>query len=123
MSREVPKMLPRRGFGRHESLRAEVELPATGPDLSGRHHPKYVAAFRVKMRGERCQCPEQRACLRYGAEVHHELRGIHKDDRTIVWLSKHCHDERGAAGGIAMADAMLAQAFRNFMAYLDGGMR
>lgn len=55
-----------------------------------RQQPKYKKWLKGKMHGQHCQCPDP-SCWRGGAQIHHELRGAHKDDRAICWLSLHCH--------------------------------
>lgn len=64
------------------------QLPAFKP--WERSQPAYVAWFRKTMAGEPCQC-EGLGCAGLGQERHHESRGANKDDRTLVWLSSHCH--------------------------------
>lgn len=93
---------------------------------SGPHNPRYVAAFRAKMAGERCQCPG--SCLGPGEQVHHEPGGIAKDDRSIVWLSRYCHHDirelnLGWPGGgyapVQFRAALRAAAADSWLAYLD----
>ncbi len=47
----------------------------------------YVDFVNEKAKGM-CQC----GCGRKADDIHHTLRGIYKDDRSIVAISRHCHN-------------------------------
>lgn len=64
-----------------------------------RSQPAYLAWFRTTFETDRCQCPDP-TCRRPGEQAHHELFGCDKDDRTLVWLSLHCHAIRHSEQGI-----------------------
>ncbi len=69
--------------------KAEVPQPLDGFEPWNSSQPAYDKWFRKRMKGQPCQC----GCHRIGSQVHHEDRGAHKDDRTIVWLSRRCHHD------------------------------
>ena len=85
MYQRPSKVLPRGGVD-HEDVGPPERVKEFCP--WSRKQPAYVAWFKKRFAGERCQC----GCGRPGEERHHEKRGAHKDDRTLVWLSSKCHN-------------------------------
>lgn len=77
-----------------EVLDTHVEPPQSllGFRPWNREQPAYVKWLREMLQDSTCQCSDT-TCHRPGEQMHHEKRGADKDDRTIVWLSRHCHHD------------------------------
>lgn len=85
-----------------------------------RKQPAYLKWLRESLTDTRCQCPDGR-CRRQGEQMHHELRGAHKDDRAVLWLSRYCHHDVRHNHGCheAYATGCRAVAADNWLSFLD----
>lgn len=109
----------------------EVLSEAAGPPQALREfepwstdQPAYLTWFRKEFETDICQCPDP-MCGLQGEQAHHELFGCDKDDRTLVWMSLHCHAIRHSESGVGgisrawYAISCRATAGDNWRSYCD----